>query len=136
VTGLTPEFGYLLDRNRRGRLPAKKIDASALGYLVGQKAVNRVPVIEHRDFSNIELKNMEGAMAAAIGSACTGMMLLQAAYDGHGSAALVVNDADSLMVSGVILAGVRFGKGVPVVECKGGGRVEADGHTGQAVISR
>lgn len=69
VTGLTPEFGYLLDENRRGRLLVKleadNIDASALGYIVGQKAVNRVPVIEHCDFSSIELKNMGGAMAAA-----------------------------------------------------------------------
>lgn len=69
VTGLTPEFGYLLDENRRGRLlvklDVKKMDASALGYLLGQKVVNRVPVIEHYPFSELELKNMGGAMAAS-----------------------------------------------------------------------
>ncbi len=73
VTGLTPEFGYLLDGNRRGRLLVKlqvaRMDASALGYIIGRKAVNRVPVIEHYDFSRIELKNMGGAMAAAGGVA-------------------------------------------------------------------
>ncbi len=73
VTGLTPEFGYLLDENRRGRLLVKlkvnRMDASALGYIIGQKAVNRVPVIEHYEFNRIELKNMGGAMAAAGGVA-------------------------------------------------------------------
>ncbi len=69
VTGYTPEFGYLLDENRRGRLliklQVKNMDASALGYIVGREAVDRVPVIEHHDFSRIELKNMGGAMAAS-----------------------------------------------------------------------
>jgi cis-L-3-hydroxyproline dehydratase len=69
VTGYTPEFGYLLDENRRGRLlvrlKTKKMDASALGYLIGKLVVDRVPVIEHYDFSRVELKNMGGAMAAS-----------------------------------------------------------------------
>lgn len=69
VTGFAPEFGYLLDENRRGRilvkLKVKKMDAGALGFILGQKAVDRVPVIEHCDFSRIELKNMGGAMAAS-----------------------------------------------------------------------
>jgi phosphomecalonate degydratase large subunit len=69
LTGVTPEFGYLLDQNRRGKilvkLKADRIDAAALGFLLGQKAVNQVPVIEHHPFSRIELKNMGGAMAAS-----------------------------------------------------------------------
>jgi predicted aconitase len=69
VTGVTPEFGYLLDENRRGRILVRleigRMDASALGYIIGQRAVDRVPVIEHHPFSRIELKNMGGAMAAA-----------------------------------------------------------------------
>jgi predicted aconitase len=73
VTGLTPEFGYLLDENRRGRMLVKldieKMDAPALGFILGQKVVDKVPVIEHYDFSNIELKNMGGSMAAAGGVA-------------------------------------------------------------------
>ena len=73
VTGLTPEFGYLLDENRRGKIRVKlridRMDASALGYVIGQKAVDRVPVIEHYEFSRVELKNMGGAMAAAGGVA-------------------------------------------------------------------
>lgn len=73
VTGVTPEFGYLLDENRRGRIMVKleveRMDASALGFIVGQKAVDRVPVIEHYDFDRAQLKNMGGAMAAAGGVA-------------------------------------------------------------------
>jgi predicted aconitase len=69
LTGFTPEFGYLLDENRRGKMLVKitvdKMDAAALGFLLGQKVVNKVPVIEHYDFSRVELKNMGGAMAAA-----------------------------------------------------------------------
>jgi predicted aconitase len=69
LTGLTPEFGYLLDQNRLAkilvRLKARRVDASALGFLLGQQAVNQVPVIEHYPFSRIELKNMGGAMAAS-----------------------------------------------------------------------
>jgi predicted aconitase len=73
VTGLTPEFGYLLDENRRGRmlvkLDVKNMDAPALGFVLGRKVVDKVPVIEHYDFTKIELKNMGGAMAAAGGVA-------------------------------------------------------------------
>jgi predicted aconitase len=73
VTGFAPEFGYLLDENRRGRILVKQkidsMDAAALGFLIGQKLVDRVPVIEHYPFSTIELKNMGGAMAAAGGVA-------------------------------------------------------------------
>jgi hypothetical protein len=69
ITGLTPEFGLLLDENRRARLLVKldiqKMDAPALGFLLGRKAVNQAPVLEHYPFSRIELKNMGGAMAAA-----------------------------------------------------------------------
>ena len=69
VTGYTPEFGYLLDENRRGqllvKLDIKDMDASALGFILGRSVVNRVPVIEHYPFSDTELKNMGGAMAAS-----------------------------------------------------------------------
>lgn len=69
VTGVTPEFGYLLDENRRGRLLVKvsadTVDVSALGFVIGRVAVNRVPVIEHIDLDEVDLKNMGGAMAAS-----------------------------------------------------------------------
>lgn len=69
ITGLTPEYGYLLDENRRARLLVKlnikNMDAPALGFLLGQKAVNRVPVLTHHPFTSAELKNMGAAMAAS-----------------------------------------------------------------------
>ncbi|MFA6451510.1 MAG: aconitase X catalytic domain-containing protein [bacterium] len=73
VTGLTPEFGYLLDENRRGRVLVRikidRMDPPALGYIIGKTVVDRVPVIEHYPFSREELKNMGGAMAASGGVA-------------------------------------------------------------------
>ena len=73
ITGFTPEFGYLLDENRRGRILVKlkinKMDSAALGFIIGRDVVNKVPVIEHFNFSKTELKNMGGAMAAAGGIA-------------------------------------------------------------------
>ena len=73
VTGYTPEFGYLLDENRRGRVLVKleidEMDASGLGFLIGRKVVDNVPVIEHYDFNTSELKNMGAAMAASGGVA-------------------------------------------------------------------
>jgi len=73
LTGYTPEFGYLLDRHRLGqmlvKLNVRKMDAPALGYLMGRKVVDKVPVIEHYPFSRVELKNMGGAMAASGGVA-------------------------------------------------------------------
>ena len=73
LTGFTPEFGYLKDANRKGSLlikhNIKQMDAPALGYLIGQLSVDRVPVIEHYPFSDEELKNMGGAMAASGGVA-------------------------------------------------------------------
>ena len=66
---MTPEFGYLLDEQRRAtlhvRLQVERMDAPALGFLLGRRVVNRVPVIEHHPFSAVELKNMGGAMAAS-----------------------------------------------------------------------
>jgi len=73
ITGFTPEFGYLLDEHRHAqmfvRLNIKKMDAPALGYLLGKKVVDKVPIIEHYPFSRIELKNMGGSMAASGGVA-------------------------------------------------------------------
>lgn len=69
ITGYVPEFGYLLDEHRRGKILVKlditEMDASALGFIIGRRVVDKVPVIEHYPFSTSELKNMGGAMAAS-----------------------------------------------------------------------
>lgn len=69
VTGVTPEFGYMLDENRRGKILVKldvdKMDPSALGFIIGREVVDMVPVVENFDIDRVGLKNMGGAMAAA-----------------------------------------------------------------------
>ena len=69
VTGLTPEFGYLYDENRKGevliKLDIEKMDAPALGFLVGQIAVHRNPILTHYPFNAAELKNLGAAMASS-----------------------------------------------------------------------
>ena len=71
ILGLAPEFGYLLDDHRRGQVHIKldidKMDAPALGFLIGKIAVDRVPVLDHHPFSTVELKNMGAAMASSGG---------------------------------------------------------------------
>lgn len=69
VTGLTPEFGFLLDGQRRGQLrieiEIERMDPPALGVVIGRLAVDRVPVIDTHPFSTTDLKNMGAAMAAS-----------------------------------------------------------------------
>ncbi len=105
VTGVTPEFGYLLDENRRGRVLVKlkinRMEPSALGFLIGRAVIDRVPVIEHYPFSRTELKNLGGAMAA---SGATAMFhvegvtpeapTLDAVFDGQPEETMTVTQAD------------------------------------------
>jgi len=69
VTGWAPEFGYLLDENRRGqvfvRLQIDRMDACALGFVLGKKVVDRVPVIEPYDFTPGDLKLLGAGLACA-----------------------------------------------------------------------
>ncbi|AFV00309.1 aconitase X [Simiduia agarivorans] len=69
ITGLTPEFGFLLDQNRAGQIRVKLdiqvMDAAALGFILGKRCVDKTPVLDHYPFSATELKNMGGAMAAS-----------------------------------------------------------------------
>ncbi len=73
VTGLTPEFGLLYDENRRGQILVKldieEMDDDALGYLLGKKVVDKIPVLTHFPFDEVQLKNMGAAMAASGGVA-------------------------------------------------------------------
>jgi predicted aconitase len=71
VTGLTPEFGLLFDENRKGdiliKLDIDEMDDDALGFVLGQRIVDKVPVIEHYPFNVTSLKNLGATMAAAGG---------------------------------------------------------------------
>jgi hypothetical protein len=91
-------------------------------------------------------RNMKGTVMifpACIGSTFTGMVLLELMRSGYAPAAIVVQDADPLLVSGVTLAEVWFAAGIPVVEYQGddlfdrvrmGDLVEVDGGTGEIIL--
>jgi len=73
VTGLTPEFGLLFDENRKGdvliKLDVEEMDDDALGYLVGERLIDKIPVFTHYPFDKAQLKNLGATMAAAGGVA-------------------------------------------------------------------
>jgi uncharacterized protein len=92
-------------------------------------------------------KNIRGTVfiyTATIGSTYTGMVLLELMCRGFAPAAIIVQNADPLMVSGSILADVWFNKGIPVVEYPGedifnkirnGALVEVNGDSGEITVS-
>jgi predicted aconitase with swiveling domain len=91
-------------------------------------------------------KNIQGKVLifpACIGSTFTGMVLMQLMKDGHAPAAVIVQNADSLLVSGAVLAEVWFKKGIPVIEyqaddiyeqIKTGDQVEVNGDAGEIIF--
>ena len=97
----------------------------------------------HHDLFGKKIKDTVLVFPAAVGSTLTGMVLLDRMHKGVAPCSLIVQRADSLMVSGAVLAKVWFNKGVPVVEygkddlfekiCTGD-RVEVDGDTGEIKI--
>jgi predicted aconitase with swiveling domain len=77
---------------------------------------------------------------SCIGSTHTGLVLLDLVSKGRGPAALVVQHSDSLLVSGIVLSDVWFGRSIPIVEYAGSDlferiadddTVEVDGSTGE-----
>ena len=97
----------------------------------------------HHDLFGKRVKDKVLVFPAAIGSTFTGMVLFDRMHEGVAPCALVVQKADSLMVSGAILAHVWFNKGVPVVEyssdvlfdkIRTGDIVEVDGNTGELKV--
>jgi len=73
VMGLTPEFGLHWDENRKGdvliKLDVDEMDDDAVGYLVGEQLVDKIPVLTHFPFDKVQLKNLGATMAAAGGIA-------------------------------------------------------------------
>lgn len=71
VTGLTPEFGLLFDEHRKGnvliKLDIEDMDDDAVGFIIGQALVDKVPVLTHYPFDKVQLKNLGATMAAAGG---------------------------------------------------------------------
>ena len=55
----------LVSMVRHAKLAIEQMDPSALGFVIGKKAVGRVPVLEHFEFSKVDLKNLGGSMASS-----------------------------------------------------------------------
>jgi len=70
----------------------------------------------HHDLFGKKIKGRVLIFPAAIGSTFTGMVLLDLMFEKIAPCAMVVQKADSLLVSGSILANVWFKKGIPIVE--------------------
>lgn len=70
----------------------------------------------HHDLFKQKIKDKVLIFPSAIGSTYTGMVLLDVIQKGAGPAAMIVGNADSLLISGSILANVWFEKTVPVIE--------------------
>jgi uncharacterized protein len=91
----------------------------------------------------MRLKGKIITLPACIGSTHTGLVLLDLVRMQNGPAAIIVEHADSLLASGVILPEVWYQRSVPIVEfplreiqgrfCDGQ-IVEVDGETGEIVV--
>ena len=97
----------------------------------------------HHELYKKRVKNTVLVFPAAIGSTYTGMMIMQLIFDGAAPAAMIVQNADSLLTSGVVLGDVWFNRSFPVIEyanddifekIHNGDKVEIDGSTGEIKI--
>jgi predicted aconitase with swiveling domain len=97
----------------------------------------------HHEFFKKNLRDTVLVFPTCTGSTFTGMVLMQVMHDREAPAAMIVQDADSLMISGTILAEIWFKRGIPVVEympqdlfdkIHTGDIVEVRGNTGEIKI--
>jgi len=121
------------------------INFTAAFTKVGNSIPGRRSIImdRHHDLYKQNIKGSVLVFPACIGSTYTGMVLLELMYGGNSPVAIVVQHADSLLVSGFVLADVWFDCGVPVVEypsddiydlIKNGDNVEVNGDTGEIKV--
>jgi len=78
-----------------------------------QKAVVRD---RHHPWYKISVRGKVLVIPAAIGSTHTGLVLLDLCKDQNGPAAIIVEHADPLLVSGVVLSEVWYEKSIPIIE--------------------
>lgn len=87
---------------------------------------------EHHELFGQNFAGKALVFPSCIGSTYTGLVLLELVRSERGPAALVVQKADPLLVSGVILSEVWYGKSIPILEHPGGDLFDAI-HTGEQV---
>ena len=98
---------------------------------------------QHHDLNGQNIKGKVIVFPTCIGSTFTGIMILQLIHGGFAPAAMIVQNADSLLVSGAVLGQVWLHKTIPVLEYPGndlfdnirsGDRVTVNGDTGEIEI--
>ena len=99
----------------------------------------------HHDLFGRKVRGAVVIFPACIGSTYTGLVLLEIAVRGVAPAAMIVRNADSLLVSGSILGEVWYERGIPVVEYQNddlfdavrtGDVINVDGATGEITVTR
>ncbi len=97
----------------------------------------------HHPWYNINIGGKVLAVPACIGSAHTGLVLLDLIRLRAGPAAIIVDKSDTLLVSGVVLSEVWYDRSVPIVEyptkdiranLRDGQIVEVDGDRGTITL--
>jgi len=97
----------------------------------------------HHELFKKHIKGTVLVFPETIGSTYAGMVFLDLIFQKQAPSGIIVKKADSLLVSGSILAEVWFGKGIPIVEyepddlfekVRDGSRVKVDGNTGEITI--
>ena len=100
---------------------------------------------EHHELFRQSIAGTVLIFPSCIGSTYTGLVLLELVSSERGPAALVVQKADPLLVSGVILSEVWYEKSIPVLECpdeelfsaiETGDRVRVELGTGKIGVER
>lgn len=87
--------------------------SSVISLIPGRQAENRD---RHHELFGQNMAGKVLVFPTCIGSTFTGMVLMQLMYSGNAPAAMIVTLADSLMVSGAVLAEVWFNAGIPILE--------------------
>ena len=94
---------------------------------------------DHHELFGRNVKGTVLLFPSAVGSTHTGLVILDLVSRAQGPVAMVVQQADSLLVSGIVLSEVWYGPSIPLVECADpalfeavadGQPVEVDGDAG------
>ncbi|MCC6145838.1 MAG: DUF126 domain-containing protein [Candidatus Hydrogenedentes bacterium] len=97
----------------------------------------------HHPWFKMNIRGKVLFIPAAIGSTHTGLVLLDLVRLQKGPAAIIVAHPDPLLVSGIILSQVWYGRSIPVVEyptdelegiVQDGQDIQVNGDTGEIVI--
>ena len=88
---------------------------------------------EHHELFGQDLTGKALVFPSCIGSTYTGLVLLELVRSERGPAALVVQKADPLLVSGVVLSEVWYGQSIPVLEHSENNLFHAI-HTGDRIL--